>query len=384
MRIARLGMLLGMLSGLPAPGLASQPEFDGLIEQGMNRLFQGDRDGADRIWQRLREIDPTHPAAPVYEVATLYWRQVYDELDERFDAAIEARSQEAIRLAQARLAVDADDADAHFYLGQAYVDLGRLEGVRGRYLAAGRHGERGRAHLERALELEPDRVDARYPVGLYYYYADLVTRWFRWLRWLPFVPSGDGETGLRYLEQVAEHGRIHRFNARFILANIRTYHEPDQVGWALRTIEELHTRFPRNTLIHFEWIELLLMTSRYEEVVQESLELEAFEGGDELDQNRRELARIWRARAQLHAGRPGEAWRTLERYGDGEPESPTWGPAWVRLVRAQILDVRGARKAAVREYRTVKRHGRSERASQLADEGLERPFRLGPVLRARP
>jgi tetratricopeptide (TPR) repeat protein len=349
-------------------------EIEDLARAGIERNFAGDFEGANAIWRQLRERFPDHPAAPVLEVDTLYWQQLFDELDTRYDAAIERGGREGVSLAEAWLASHGESAEGEYYLGRALLHLCHLDGVRGRILRAGRRGERAREHLEHALALDPAFVDARYPLGLYDTYVALLSHWSRWLGFLPFVPSGDREAGLQYLEETARAGGLHRLEAALALANVRIYFEPEP-GSAVATMRDLHARFPRNALLHFELIEALFAAGRYDEVETEALGLEAHPGADALDAGRRAMARVWRARAELYRGRPAEAWETLASFGPEGMDHPLWGDAWVQLTRGQILDALHDRERAIDCYRRV---DGSRRASALAREGLRLPFHPPP------
>ena len=364
---------------LPDPSAVPLAHRD-LILQGLRHGFEGDLAAANRVWGEIRKRDPGHPAAPVFEVNTLYWMQMYDEDDTRWDDAILERSGEGIRLAVARLDDDPDDLEGHFYLGQALMHRGRIKGIRGRYLSAGTDGERARKHLERVLELRPDLVDGRYQVGLYYYYASLLPRIVsRWLGWLWFVPSGDGPTGLRYLNEVRTDGDLFRDDAAFILGNIYTYHEPQFHDRAVVLVHDLHERYPSNTLIHFELLEILFEIGDYAGSAEEARKLQTNSGRGGLERGRIDMARAWQARAELQLGDPETAWRTLSFFDDDGPERPYWGGAWVNLTRGRILDVLGERERAVVRYERVLAYRSpqgSRRASELARLALEEPFRL--------
>jgi len=355
---------------------------------GLRHGFEGDYDAANSVWRQIRTLDPQHPAAPVFETNTLYWFQMFDDEDRRWDERITELCDEGIRLSKARLDADADDLEGHFYMGQSLMNRGRLKGIRGRYYSAGTDGERARKHLERVLELRPDLVDGRYQVGLYYFYASLLPRMVsRFLGWLWFVPSGDGPTGLRYLNEVVAEGDLYRDEARFILGNIYTYHEP-QYPRALELVGELHDRYPHNTLIHFELLEVRFEMRDYRGAIKEARRLEARSARNELEESRIRMARVWRARAELVSGEPETAWRTLSVFDAGLPERPLWGGAWIELTRGQALDALGERERALAAYDRVLAYEAprgSRRASELARAAEKDPFVLDlpPTMRAR-
>jgi tetratricopeptide (TPR) repeat protein len=380
----RVRFLLPLAAAL---GLCAPPAWAGydpalraLLLQGERHNYEGDFDAADAVWRRIRALDPESPAAPLYEVSTLWWRLSLDDDDTRYDDAIRGKSQEAARLAEARVQRDPADAVAHLFWGQALMQLGRLLGTRGEYLRAGSTAERGREHLERALALEPGLVDAKAPIGMYYFYASTVPDALRWLSFLWFVPSGDRDTGLRYLREAAEEGDVMRREARFVLLNVYTYHQQD-LEQALGLARDFAERFPRNSFFRFEELEILLMLKRPQDAVRAALALEAGTGGSPQDEGRRTMARVWRAQAELQGGAPARAWEILEPLGAG-PGWPWWGRAWVLLTRGRVLDLCGDRSRALALYREVESlegARRSKRAARAALAGLREPFQLaGP------
>lgn len=351
-----------------------------LIEQGRRAQFEGRLADADVAWQQLRELDPRDPAVPLLVLETTWWRNVLDEGSTEHDETIRRTAAEAARLAQARLERDPDDAVALYQLGDAQMHRARLEGIRGHMLSAGRAGERGRKALERALALRPDMTEIKYPLGLYYYYASIGPRLLEWVSWLWFVPRGDRERGLDYLRQVRDAGGPHSTDARFILMNVQTYHGPLDLPAALAAGRELHRRFPDNALFHSELIEVLLKIGLYDEAIEKSWQLERSRPIAPEAVGRPALARIFRAQATLLEGRTQEAWEILATLDPETSPLPSWGGAWIHLVRGQIHDVRGERGEALAEYRRITslrgaRHSR--RAAAIAESGIAAPFAPG-------
>jgi tetratricopeptide (TPR) repeat protein len=373
--VSRLASALLVLLVLGAPS-AAVSEGNELIQAGIDRTLQGNPDAALALWKRIRERDPSDPAAPVFEVYTLFSLQVADENDTRYDAKIAATTDEAIRLARARVAADENDAEAHFYLGQALFHRARLNGIRGNLYRAGADGERARKSFERALALRPSLVDAKLPLGMYYYYAGLLPGAVKWMSWLWFIPTGESETGLRFLREVHAQGGLYRWDAAFMLMNIYTFHEPDYPK-ALAVGARLREHYPQNLLIANEYLELLVEACRFEIAIEEALRVEAFPANDAREKAFQGMTRVTRARAELFRERPGQAWEILSGFGADGPDRPYWGSAWLLLTRGQILDAQGRRQPAREHYRRVlglRPPRGSERATALAEAGLEPPF----------
>ena len=363
-----------------------------LIERGMRANFGGRFADATGIWLELRALAPDDGAAALGEIDTAWWRLMLDEGSTRNDAVILAASKEAIALADVRLDANPADIDALYQKGAALFNRARLNGVRGNYLRAGREGERGRELLERVLALDPGRMDARYALGLYTYYTDIAPKVVKWMSWLWFVPKGDRAEGLRNLQLVRESGSLHAPGAAFILMNVHTYHAPMDLPAALETGERLHAIFPGNALFHSELVEVQLKMGLYDEAIETALALEAANPTEDEAKARLGLARILRAQALLLQGQGDAAWKLLEPMDAEGGDLPVWGGAWLYLVRGQVMDSRGQRGKAVKEYRRVlglKAPRFNPRAGMIAEVALEDPFEPGsyserPMVEAAP
>lgn len=356
----------------------SQPPLEDLIRQGLESSARGDLAGAGQAWQRIRQHYPEHPAGPVYQVHTLEARKALDVQDERYDAELRAKAKEAIALAEAWLERVPDDPEAHFYAGRAKQALMIVLGMAGEYYRAGTSGEQGRVHLERALELEPTFVDAKLPLGSYYYYTSIASRFIRWFSWLWFVPTGERELGLAYLQEVSRSGDLLRFDADIKLIQAYLYLErtPER---AAPIIERLHQAYPENSSVAFEGIELALMRGDYTGTIEKALELEATQGNHFGDDTRRRMAKVWRARAELFRGDSDRVATTLaELDGAWDALSP-WCRRWLLLTKGNLEDVLGHRAEAVAYYERVielKTRWDSARSIKLAQDGIEQPFRV--------
>ena len=392
-RRSTLLLALAVLSPWAAtPALASEsrwqsPELDALIHEGLRHNSDGDFEAADEVWQRLAALAPHHPAANVHAVETLFWLQIYEDDDRSLDEPILEQSEVGIRKAREWVEEQPEDARARLYLGQGLMNLGRLHGIRLRIYKAGKFGEQARKELERALELDPTLTDAKYPIGLYAYYASLVPDLVQWLSFLWFVPTANAPLGLQYLAEVRRHGDLYQFTATFYLANIRSYHDKWlDLPFALSTLQELHAAHPRNSLVHFELLEALMLAERYEEMLSEAIVLAQHPGSGDHDRGRANMARVWRARAELYLGHPDTAAQLLETFGEDGPKVPSWANRWVHLTRAQIQDAQGDRARALVEYEKVtslELNPKFSRSTELAAEGVESPFRPRPQISAR-
>jgi tetratricopeptide (TPR) repeat protein len=351
-----------------------------LVERGERAVYENRFDEADVIWAQLRGIDPSDPTAVLYEIETDFWRLLYDDAVEDWDDEIREGCDEAIRLSKARLSSKPDDPIALAQLGRALVHSARLDGIRNNYMKAGRVGENGRKKLEQALKLRPDLSEAKYPLGLYYYYTSIAPNLLKWVSWLWFVPKSDRPTGLKYLTEVRDAAGRDSVDATFIVWNIHTYHAPMDLESAVESGRALHQLYPTNSLFHSELIETLVKADRFEEAIALARKLEDGPVVSPVAKGRPQLARILRAQATLLSGRPDEAWSLLEGMDPETAVLPSWGGAWINLIRGQIHDVRGERAQALAEYEHVKNldppRG-NPRSRLIAEAGIAKPVVVG-------
>jgi hypothetical protein len=197
-------------------------------------------------------LDQTCPPAPVeacvlLAVVSLWWQiQLAPEsrvLDERFTD----RALAAIATNVAWTKREPTRGEAWFYLAGSYGPLVQWRVLRGERLAAAREGNKIKAALERALQLDPSLDDAYFGIGLYHYYADVAPAAAKILRWLLFLPGGDRVKGLQEMLQARERGALLKGEADYQLHFIYLWYERNTLR-ALDLLQALDARYPNNPL----------------------------------------------------------------------------------------------------------------------------------------
>jgi cytochrome c-type biogenesis protein CcmH/NrfG len=106
---------------------------------------------------------------------------------------------------------------------------------------------KARAHLLRAIELDPDLADANTGLGLYNYYADTLSAMAKVLRFFMGIPGGNKHEGIRQLEIAVSKGELTAVEARFYLAkNLRNYDH--QYARAAALMQPLVAQHPQNPI----------------------------------------------------------------------------------------------------------------------------------------
>ena len=161
---------------------------------------------------------------------------------------------QARQLAERRLEVSADDADAHFVLAVAsgiecdyavFVEKKRLDAVP---LAKDAH-----AQALRTLEIDQEYFDAQLITGINEYMLGSIPILLRWMIHIDGV-KGDKQIGIERLETVSRKGRYLKPFAKILLAAI--HQREKRFAESGEVLRELVREFPENPLFRRELAEL--------------------------------------------------------------------------------------------------------------------------------
>jgi tetratricopeptide (TPR) repeat protein len=165
-------------------------------------------------------------------------------------AAFTSAVEKAISLARARVVAAPSDPEARYELGAAV-------GLRASYAATidgsvraafGSAREAFNEH-EQVLQLDARRHDAGLIVGTYRYLVASLAMPVRWMAYMAGF-GGDKEKGLKLIESAAGYEGDSQADARFAL--VLLYNREARFDDALRQLDALQKRYPRNRLL---WLE---------------------------------------------------------------------------------------------------------------------------------
>ena len=230
--------------------------------RGMNKLMDGDFDGAVEIFRQIQKSNPESPLGYLLEADANWWKIYLTEADlvdpDVFEALSEATTpydddfkrldELAIRKAEARLRARQDEAYSYFCEGLAYGLRSRLEAMRDHVLATARTGKRLRNLSFEALKADPNLYDAYFGVGLYNYFVDTLPTYVKMLRFLILLPGGDRLEGLRQIELAMDKGHLVNPEARFHLAKNYSQSFERHFARSLELLQENERQYPHNPL----------------------------------------------------------------------------------------------------------------------------------------
>jgi hypothetical protein len=161
---------------------------------------------------------------------------------ESLDKELLRRVERTVALADQRLRVAPQDARALLARGAAHGVRSRHHFLRQERTGAARAGARMREDMLRLRALDGESTDARFGLGLYDYYADVLSPLARVLRFVARMPGGDRRRGLELIES-ARASAWHDAEVAVQLYEINAFWEgkPDR---ALLEVAALRRRYP--------------------------------------------------------------------------------------------------------------------------------------------
>ncbi len=263
-------VLLAVL--LPANSIAApQASSSELRERASVLTYNLDHDEAIRLLRQAVALDPRDSASHRALASTIWLNILFRrgavtvdhylgsfaspsvdvrappaELDAEFKREVAA----AVDLAEKRVAAAPKDAQAHYDLGAAVgLQASYTASVEGRLLAGFRAARRSYDEHETVLELDPRRRDAGLIIGTYRYLVSTLSLPMRLMAYVAGFGGGK-ERGLQLIEQTVTADAENRTDAEFAL--VLLYNREGRHADALRVLDGLHRRYPRNRLVLLE------------------------------------------------------------------------------------------------------------------------------------
>lgn len=281
-------------------------------------------------------------------------------------ASFRAHLTRALELGLARLRAQPYEADAHFQVGAAYGFLASYTAtVEGRVMGGFGDARRAyRAH-KRVLELDPLRPDAGLIVGVYRYGVSQLPLHWRLLAGLAGFDGGR-EQGVKLVEHAAGAVSDVQTNARFTLIVI--YNREARYEDALRVIEQLQARYPRNRLLWLEQGTTALRAGRFESA-RSAIEQGLLKGAvDPRPRAFGEEARWRYAYGAALVGLRDRAKAERELRTVLALEAPRWLHGRARKELGKLADLAGDRPTALSQYRAAERLCRAGHDASCVEE----------------
>ena len=245
----------------------------------LEKIYSFELDAAIADAGQLQQEHPEHPLGYLLEAEARWWEIWCLAADYRYgmttaqhrpnklpgDERYLELSAHALSIAQTQLK-EHETTEMQLYAGMAEAALARLYGLRNEARATARAGVKGREHLLRALQLNPELADADFGLGLYNYYVDTLSSFVKFLGFFMGIPSGNKHDGIRQLQHAMSDGVLTPAAARFYLA-IDLHKYDQQYEQALAIIGPLAEKYPSNPLFQLARGDLYGKLARKEQAI---------------------------------------------------------------------------------------------------------------------
>ncbi len=280
--------LIVLLPGLLAVSAeAADPKQ--LYDQSTDALYNLDFSIAQRGYETLTREYPDNPDYWNALASSIWLKITYDqqklnmesfsgrdrfgtrESEDDVNPADEKRLRDtaslAIEKADAILKKNPNDVRALYAKGIAYATLASFEGtVKRSYLSAHGKAKEAKKLHQQVLKLDPSFHDARMSIGTYDYVIGVIPGFFRLIIGLFGVRGAGKSAGIQQLETAAARGKNASTDAKMVLAVI--YNRERRYEEALRLINELHAKYPRNFLFELSKASLYGKMKRWDDAVR--------------------------------------------------------------------------------------------------------------------
>jgi tetratricopeptide (TPR) repeat protein len=225
----------------------------------LDKIYDGDPEGAIEQARQLQQEDPEHPLGYVLEAEAEWWKVWCVSAEYKYGMTM-ARHRAALAADRPYLDLTAkisalaerqiktrETAEMRFYDGMGHALAARLYGLRWESRNTARAGVRARENFARALVLDPGFSDAYLGLGLYNYYVDTLSGMARVLRFMMGIPGGSKQEGIRQLKLAIADGVLTPVAARFYLV-INLHNFDQRYGESLEILLPLVEKYRGNPL----------------------------------------------------------------------------------------------------------------------------------------
>src|SRR5688572_5613203 len=368
-------MLPLLLSSLLSvhPLFAADPQQT--YADGIQQLYSLDFAAAEASFKSLTRDHPDNPdywnaLASAYWLKTLYDQQKlnmesfsgkdrFGTMDSK-DTVTEAEEKQlrdtidkALATAEAILKKDPKSTQALYAKGASYATLASFEAtIRRSWLSAARKAKTARNLHKEVLKLDPNFHDARTSVGIYNYAVGSLSWGARFLVGVVGL-GGDGkEEGIRDLETAAVKGNRAAIDAKMLLVVV--YGREQQFEKALKLLDELHARYPRNFMLEMSKAAVYVKMKRWDAAARTYRQItdKVAARRDGYERMRIEKVYYELANSEFQAQKFEDAAQTFTLVTNGATATAS-EKAHAHLWMGRMSDSRNDRPAALRHYNAV-------------------------------
>ncbi len=236
-------------------GSLSAKEYDPALSEASRLAYEGKVQQAEPIINTYIQNHPEDPNGLFIKVVVLDWKARFnaEPLEPAQQRMLEI-SKQANDLAFQNWHKNPDNIDALIDLGNSYIFLGRKYADVDSWLKAVLTAKKCQQHLEKALKLDPNRVDGLMALGGFHYFAGNTPPGAAPFKTL-FGIKGTKTQGLTEVKRSIQGKHPFVLDAKYALFYI-TFDNEKNYDEALRLLAELDAELPENPELKFKRAEV--------------------------------------------------------------------------------------------------------------------------------
>jgi tetratricopeptide (TPR) repeat protein len=269
MRIIHLTWFLIAGSIISNDLLAASPQvhadsisYEQKLEDGIEAFYRADWIEAKAVFKELRRERPDDSRAYFFESMIPFWKYYFGGRSKQAAKQFLSQSQHAIEVSQNQLSKNSGDTTMVLMLSGLYGYRSLVAAAEKNYKEALQSGMTGFKYTRQLLALDANDPKALIGKGMFYYMVGSVPDGLKWATNMIGM-SADMQKGFDVLEQAAKSNSYVRNDAQMILAYLYEREQKDEK--ALKHLEALSARYPKNIIFQYNRARLLEKTNQIDQ-----------------------------------------------------------------------------------------------------------------------
>lgn len=374
-----LTMLLTPISASAEPVRKSllTPDQQQHILDGIDNILGMKFDNAQREFESLGKKVPGHPFAHFGYASVAWLRYIYEyeqsdqSLMKPFDDAVE----NGVDAANIWVKKHPEDAEGWMARGAINGLYGRMMMTQRRYIKGYFTARTAMKSVRKALELDPEMVDAKLGVGMYDYYTDVYPHFIGALA--KIVMGGSRARGIKTLHEVAEGGKYTHWTAKMILVEIYN-HDPfgaADPAKAVKIMKVVRDGYPNSPMMHSAELVSQLNAKQYAAVEAGALEFNRRVDAGMYPTLEKAKGLVILGHAQWFLGKPDQALDAFRAATVFKLKGQLSRYAVAALIKAgNVLDTQGRRDDAKALYVLARRQPDHWGFKRIASKYQSKPY----------
>ena len=301
-------------------------------------------------------------------------KESHDVVDPADEKRLRETIQIAISKADAILKKNPNDVRALYAKGISDATLASFEGtIKRSYLSAHSNAKAAKSLHQQVLKLDPSFDDARISIGTYDYVIGAIPSVFRLLIGMFGVSTAGKEAGIQQLQLAAAKGKNNSTDAKMVLGVI--YSREKRYDDALKTMSDLHAKYPRNFLFELAVASTYGKMKRWDDAVRTYEQVLTKVEGKRDGYDRIRVEKVYYLLGTSNVDR-SQFEKAVDNFGhvtsgsQATPDEKAGAYLWV----GKINDTKKDRKQALQQYDAILGLNCSPELKAEAQKYKRRPF----------